>query len=101
MSRLLIYGANGYTGRLIAREAARRGLKPLLAGRNRDEAGQDDPQNCFHMGLMLSTLRENNQTAMVSGPMLTIVNASHRLSRRRCKSPAVPDLRRDNRQAHN
>lgn len=37
MSRLLIYGANGYTGRLIAREAARRGLKPMLAGRNRDE----------------------------------------------------------------
>ncbi|MBS0571276.1 MAG: saccharopine dehydrogenase NADP-binding domain-containing protein [Proteobacteria bacterium] len=36
MSRLLIYGANGYTGSLIAREAARRGLKPLLAGRNRD-----------------------------------------------------------------
>jgi short subunit dehydrogenase-like uncharacterized protein len=37
MSRLLIYGANGYTGRLIAHEAARRGLKPMLAGRNRDE----------------------------------------------------------------
>lgn len=37
MSRLMIYGANGYTGRLIAREAAKRGLKPLLAGRNRDE----------------------------------------------------------------
>ncbi|HST29184.1 MAG TPA: saccharopine dehydrogenase NADP-binding domain-containing protein [Rudaea sp.] len=37
MNRLLIYGANGYTGRLIAREAARRGLKPLLAGRDRDE----------------------------------------------------------------
>jgi short subunit dehydrogenase-like uncharacterized protein len=36
MSRLLIYGANGYTGRLIAREAVRRGHKPLLAGRNRD-----------------------------------------------------------------
>jgi short subunit dehydrogenase-like uncharacterized protein len=31
----LIYGANGYTGELIAREAARRGLKPILAGRNR------------------------------------------------------------------
>jgi short subunit dehydrogenase-like uncharacterized protein len=30
----LIYGANGYTGRLIAREAARRGLKPILAGRD-------------------------------------------------------------------
>jgi len=37
MSRFMIYGANGYTGRLIAREAAKRGLKPLLAGRNRDE----------------------------------------------------------------
>ena len=37
MSRLMIYGANGYTGKLIAREAAKRGLKPLLAGRNREE----------------------------------------------------------------
>lgn len=31
---LLIYGATGYTGELIAREAARRGLRPVLAGRN-------------------------------------------------------------------
>lgn len=31
----LIYGANGYTGELIAREAVRRGLKPVLAGRSR------------------------------------------------------------------
>lgn len=30
----MIYGANGYTGELIAREAARRGLKPTLAGRS-------------------------------------------------------------------
>ena len=29
----MIYGANGYTGRRIASEAARRGQKPLLAGR--------------------------------------------------------------------
>jgi short subunit dehydrogenase-like uncharacterized protein len=29
----MIYGANGYTGDLIAREAVRRGLKPVLAGR--------------------------------------------------------------------
>lgn len=32
----LIYGATGYTGRLIAREAARRGLRPILAGRSPD-----------------------------------------------------------------
>ena len=30
----LLYGAYGYTGELIAREAARRGLRPVLAGRN-------------------------------------------------------------------
>src|SRR5215210_6957283 len=30
----LIYGANGYTGELIARTAAERGLKPILAGRS-------------------------------------------------------------------
>ncbi len=31
----MIYGANGYTGALAAREAARRGQKPILAGRSR------------------------------------------------------------------
>lgn len=36
MSNWMIYGANGYTGELIAREAKRRGLRPILAGRNRE-----------------------------------------------------------------
>lgn len=36
MDNFLIYGATGYTGELIAREATRRGLKPTLAGRNRE-----------------------------------------------------------------
>src|SRR5262245_18321514 len=31
----LLYGANGYTGELIAREAVRRGMRPVLAGRSR------------------------------------------------------------------
>ncbi|WP_375418000.1 saccharopine dehydrogenase family protein [uncultured Hymenobacter sp.] len=30
----LLYGATGYTGELLAREAVRRGLRPILAGRN-------------------------------------------------------------------
>ena len=34
--RAMIYGANGYTGRLIARHAVERGLRPVLAGRNRE-----------------------------------------------------------------
>ncbi|ELR71024.1 putative integral membrane protein [Fulvivirga imtechensis AK7] len=34
MSDVLIYGAYGYTGELIAREAKRKGLKAILSGRN-------------------------------------------------------------------
>ena len=34
MKNFLIYGANGYTGELITRFAAEKGLKPILAGRN-------------------------------------------------------------------
>jgi short subunit dehydrogenase-like uncharacterized protein len=30
----MIYGANGYTGAMAAREAAARGMRPVLAGRN-------------------------------------------------------------------
>jgi short subunit dehydrogenase-like uncharacterized protein len=34
--RSLIYGANGYTGRLIARRAVELGVQPTLAGRNHE-----------------------------------------------------------------
>ena len=34
MPEWILYGANGYTGELIAREAVSRGLRPILAGRN-------------------------------------------------------------------
>lgn len=33
----MVYGANGYTGRLICEEAVRAGMKPVLAGRNHSE----------------------------------------------------------------
>lgn len=36
----IIYGANGYTGELIAREAVRKGLSPILAGRNAEAVGR-------------------------------------------------------------
>ncbi len=36
-NKFLIYGANGYTGELIAREAVRRGMKPILGGRSRNK----------------------------------------------------------------
>lgn len=35
-SNFMIYGANGYTGELVAREAVARGLKPTIAGRGAD-----------------------------------------------------------------
>lgn len=34
--RWMIYGANGYTGQLLVREAQRRGWTPVLGGRNAD-----------------------------------------------------------------
>lgn len=36
-SNFLLYGANGYTGNLIAREAVKRGMRPVLAGRDREK----------------------------------------------------------------
>ena len=37
MKNFLIYGANGYTGELIAREAVKQGLKPFLGGRSQNK----------------------------------------------------------------
>ena len=37
--QLLIYGANGYTGELVARRAVERGLRPTLAGRSAEAVG--------------------------------------------------------------
>ena len=40
MDSLLIYGAYGYTGELIAREAIDRGGEPILAGRDATKVHQ-------------------------------------------------------------
>ena len=40
MPNWLLYGATGYTGELIAREAVRRGERPILAGRNAEAVGR-------------------------------------------------------------
>ena len=53
--RLVIYGANGYTGRLVARAAAERGLAPVLAGRSRDAvAGLAAELGCESLAFDLS-----------------------------------------------
>lgn len=53
-SNWMIYGANGYTGELIAREAVRRGQQPILAGRSREKierlaAELNCPQRVFSL----------------------------------------------------
>jgi len=40
MSELLIYGANGYSGRLIVDAAVKRGMQPIVAGRNEKQVAQ-------------------------------------------------------------
>jgi short subunit dehydrogenase-like uncharacterized protein len=50
----MIYGANGYTGRLVAEEAVRRGQRPILAGRDADAICQvaralDCPNRVFSL----------------------------------------------------
>ena len=63
MNEWLLYGANGYTGRLLAAEARRRGLAPVLAGRNRaalEALGRD-------LGLPVRVFGLDDPVAVVAG----------------------------------
>jgi short subunit dehydrogenase-like uncharacterized protein len=55
----LLYGANGYTGELITRFAAERGLKPILAGRN--EAKISELAKRFDMSYRAFSLEETEK----------------------------------------
>ncbi len=58
----LLYGANGYTGELIAREAVRRGARPVLAGRSREKVERLAAElGCPHLVFSL-----DDHTALVS-----------------------------------
>ncbi|HEY3569897.1 MAG TPA: saccharopine dehydrogenase NADP-binding domain-containing protein [Thermoanaerobaculia bacterium] len=59
----MIYGANGYTGELAAREAVRKGLSPILAGRNAEAVGRlaqelGLPSRAFSLGDAQGTAAE-------------------------------------------
>lgn len=58
----LLYGANGYTGELIAREAVRRGMRPVLAGRSRDKIGKLAAQ----LGCPHAVFAVDDHTSLVS-----------------------------------
>lgn len=48
VARWMIYGANGYSGRLIVAEAVRRGMRPVLAGRGSAVAALADELGLEH-----------------------------------------------------
>src|SRR5262245_57011982 len=59
MSNFLLYGASGYTGGLIAREAVRRGLHPVLAGRNQHAVEQPAAElNCSSRAFALDDIEQ-------------------------------------------
>jgi uncharacterized protein YbjT (DUF2867 family) len=51
----MIYGANGYTGELIAREAKKRGAVPVLAGRDAAKTAELARDRAFPRRCSLST----------------------------------------------
>lgn len=72
----LLYGANGYTGELIARYASRYGLQPILAGRKRAAiealaAKLQLPYRVFELNdtaALKSALQEVNLVVHAAGP---------------------------------
>ena len=56
----LLYGANGYTGKLIIDEAAAYGLQPILAGRNKSEISK--LAEAYHLQYKIVDL--NNKEAL-------------------------------------
>lgn len=59
MTTWLLYGATGYTGKLIAQEAVERGLRPVLAGRSKEKVQPIAEE----LGLEFRIFELNNQTA--------------------------------------
>jgi len=75
MTTWMLYGANGYTGRLIVEAAKRRGLRPLLAGRNRKEiealASEHDLEcRVFDLDAMGDNLESVSAVLLAAGPFV-------------------------------
>src|SRR5262249_9568763 len=71
--RWMIYGANGYTGRLIVEEAKRRGLAPIVAGRRREAIepiakAHDLETRVFDLSAAKSSLGDVAAIVLCAGP---------------------------------
>lgn len=70
----MLYGANGYTGRLIAEEAARRGLRPVLAGRRAREI-EELARKCGCASRVFALDRVEDVVGQLSG-MAAVLNCA-------------------------
>lgn len=70
----MLYGANGYTGRLIAEEAARRGMRPVLAGR--DEHKIKGLAQQLDLPFRVFALDESGQVAQQLSGMAAVLNCA-------------------------
>lgn len=75
----MLYGANGYTGRLIAEEAARRGMRPVLAGRNAREI--EDLAKRLNLAFRVFELTEGDKIANQLSGMAAVLNCAGPFSR--------------------
>lgn len=81
--KMLIYGANGYTGRLIVDEAIKQGIKPTIAGRNKDEIEQLAEEKELESATfslednssLLSALHNHDIVIHCAGPFVHTANA--------------------------
>ncbi len=74
MDPLLIYGAYGYTGELIARQAAAQGLQPVLAGR--DAAKTIDLAHELGLEHRVFSLDETKELARALAGMKAVLNCA-------------------------
>jgi short subunit dehydrogenase-like uncharacterized protein len=70
----LLYGATGYTGRLIAGEAVARGIKPVLAGRNGDAI--DSLAKDLHCPARVFGLQHVDQVVSQLSGMAAVLNCA-------------------------
>lgn len=71
---VLIYGANGYTGRLITELAVQKGLKPVIAGRNSEEIEQLAKQ--YDLDSLVFTLENEDQLVQLLEPFVMVLHCA-------------------------
>jgi short subunit dehydrogenase-like uncharacterized protein len=71
---VLIYGANGYTGRLITELAVLKGMKPVIAGRNKEEI--EELAKKYSLEYLVFTLEDKDQLAALLDPFVMVVHCA-------------------------